>query len=125
MPHQVIPPSNRRLAKVMRQRLTPAELKLWQNLRDRRLDGLRFRRQAPLGPYVVDFFRPERNLVIEVGGGQHARIRGLQADTKRDEWIRSQGHVVLRFANQTVMKRIDRVCDAIVAASRSSSSVET
>src|SRR5258708_4103087 len=102
MPHQVIAPSNRRLGKVMRQRLTPAEFKLWQNLRDRRLAGLRFRRQAPLGPYIVDFFCPEGKLVVEVDGGQHARFYRLQTDSERDKWIRSQGHVVLRFANQTV-----------------------
>lgn len=100
----------------MRRRLTPAELKLWQMLRDRRLEGLRFRRQAPLGPYLVDFFCPERSLVIELDGGGHGRFQAIRADAERDRWIREQGHAVLRFSNHDVMSSVDRVCEAILAA---------
>jgi len=101
----------------MRKRLTPAEFKLWQVIRNRQLDGMRFRRQAPLGPYIVDFFCPERKLIVEVDGGHHTHFHRLRADAERDEWLRSQGHRVLRFANPAVMKSLDSVCAEIVAAS--------
>ena len=102
----------------MRKRLTPAEFKLWQVIRNRQLCGLRFGRQAPLGPYIVDFFCPERKLIVEVDGGHRTHFHRLRADAERDEWLRSQGHKVLRFANPAVMKSLDSVCSAIVAASR-------
>ena len=103
---------------MMRKRLTPAELKLWRVIGSRQLDGLRFRRQAPLGPYIVDFFCPEHRLVVEVDGGHHAHFHRLRADGERGEWLRSQGHTVLRFANPAAMKSLDSVCAEIVAASR-------
>jgi very-short-patch-repair endonuclease len=115
MPHQLIPPSNRRLGKIMRRRLTSAEFKLWQKLRERRLGGLRFRRQAPLGLYIVDFFCAEHKLVVEVDGDQHGRFLARQADAQRDEWIRTQGLTVLRVSNRDVMSNIEGVCNAIVA----------
>ena len=117
MPHQEVTSASRRLGRVMRKRLTPAEFKLWQVIRNRLLDGLRFRRQVPLGPYIVDFFCPERRLVVEVDGGHHAHFHRLRADAEHDEWLRSQGHTVLRFTNAAVMKSLDSVCAAIVAAS--------
>jgi very-short-patch-repair endonuclease len=125
MPHQLVESSSRRVAKVMRKRMTPAEFKLWQSLSNRKLEGLRFRRQAPLGPYIADFFCPEKKLVVELDGGQHARHHAQRLDAERDEWMRGHGHVVLRFHNQTVMKEMDRVYDAILAASRSRESAET
>lgn len=71
MPHEIVPPRNRRFAKAMRQDMTMAELHLWQHLRKPGLEGLRFRRQTPIGPYIVDFFCPERRLIVEVDGDQH------------------------------------------------------
>ena len=118
MPHQEVTLKNRHLGRVMRKRLTPAEFKLWQVIRNRQLHGLRFRRQAPLGPYIVDFFCPECRLIVEVDGGHHSHFRRLRADAERDEWLQSQGHTVLRFANPAVMKSRDSVCAAIVAASQ-------
>ena len=102
----------------MRKRLTSAEFKLWQVIRNRKLDGLRFRRQAPLGPYIVDFFCPERRLIVEVDGGHHGRFHQLRADAERDGWLRLMGHKLLRFANPTVMKSLDSVCAIILAASQ-------
>ena len=118
MAHQEVPSANRRLGRAMRKRLTPAELKLWQVIRNRQLDGLRFRRQAPLGPYIVDFFCPERRLIVEVDGGHHRRFQRLRADAERDKWLRSQGHTVLRFANPAVLKSLDSGCATILAASQ-------
>ncbi|MGH7000341.1 MAG: endonuclease domain-containing protein [Stellaceae bacterium] len=60
------------VARKLRQTPTDAELRLWSHLRRKQLDGIRFRRQQPIGRYVVDFFCPEAHLIIEVDGGQHA-----------------------------------------------------
>ena len=57
----------------MRQRMTDAEARLWLRLRKPGIEGLRFRRQTPIGPYIVDFFCPQHGLIVEVDGGQHAR----------------------------------------------------
>ena len=72
MPHRSVPPTHRRFGKAMRQRMTDAEARLWLRLRKPGIDGLRFRRQAPIGPYIVDFFCPQHRLIVEVDGGQHA-----------------------------------------------------
>lgn len=103
----------------MRQRLTPAELALWKTLRNRGLENLRFRRQAPLGPYIVDFFCPEAKLAVEVDGGQHFRHRGREDDLQRDAWLKAHGVTVIRFTNQQVLRNIQGVCDAILAATKS------
>ena len=100
----------------MRQALTPAELRLWLVLRNQKLEGLRFRRQAPLGAYIVDFFCPRQKLIVEIDGGGHGRFNALKADAERDSWLRSQGHRVLRFSNQQVLTDLEGVCSAILAA---------
>ncbi|MEE9210952.1 MAG: endonuclease domain-containing protein [Kiloniellales bacterium] len=94
-------------ARTLRGNPTGAEKALWRRLRQRQVENARFRRQQPIGPYVVDFFCPERNLVIEVDGGQHA----LQAkqDTFRTRWLEQRGHRVLRFWNNEVLENIDGV----------------
>ena len=116
LPHQDIPEANQRLARRMRRALTPAELKLWGSLRNRGLAGLRFRRQAPVGPYIVDFFCPERKLVIEVDGGGHGHFNRMKVDASRDQWLRARGHAVLRFPNAEVLSNLDGVCAAILSA---------
>lgn len=84
--------------------------------RRRQLGGCYFRRQAPIGDYIVDFACFERNLVVEVDGGQHT-VRVAQ-DTKRSEWLESQGYRVLRFWNNDVLQNVDGVVDTILAALR-------
>ena len=116
MPHEIVPPRNRRLAKAMRQDMTRAELRLWQRLRKPGLEGLRFRRQTPIGPYIVDFFCPERTLIVEVDGDQHGFERGEVRDLRRDVWLSERGYRVLRFWNLDVMTNLDGVCDTILAA---------
>src|SRR6266704_4103660 len=81
-----------RAVRRLRRQSTDAETKLWFALRDRRLAGFKFVRQAPLGPYVVDFLCREGKLVIEVDGGQHAEN---SRDRIRDEYLRSDGFRVL------------------------------
>ena len=91
--------------------MTAAERLLWQSLRGRTL-GAKFRRQASIGPYVVDFVSFERNLVIEVDGGQHADCEG---DLERDAWLTRHGYCVLRFWNHEVLKNRTGVLEMIAS----------
>lgn len=100
-------------ARGLRRRQTDAERLLWSRLRDRRLLGWKFRRQVPLGPYVVDFYCHERQLVVELDGGKHL---GSAADVERDAWLRGQGLRVLRFWNHDVLVRTEGVLEAILLA---------
>jgi len=106
----------RRYARRLRRDQTDVERKLWSRLRDRRLCGVRFRRQHPIGPFIVDFCSIEANLVIELDGGQHA----LQArsDAARTEFLRRQGYRVLRFWDNEALANIDAVLQRIVEALR-------
>ena len=74
-------------ARALRKSMTDAERKLWRALRDKQLDGRRFRRQHPIGPYVVDFVCLERRLVIEVDGSQHGEPEQTTFDQQRTEWL--------------------------------------
>jgi len=86
-------------ARKLRREMTEAERKLWSLLRAHRL-GLHFRRQAPIGPYVVDFLCLEAKLVLELDGGQHYEKEGITKDVKRDAYLAGQGLTVLRFSNR-------------------------
>lgn len=81
--------------------MTAAEQALWRNLRDRQLEGHRFRRQVPIGRYIVDFACLDMGLVVEVDGGQH-EIRA-DGDKVRDAWLAKEGYRVLRFWNNDVL----------------------
>ncbi len=98
-------------ARELRNRPTDAERTLWQQLRLRQIGGFRFRRQRPVGPYIVDFICLEKNLVIEVDGGQHSEQSVY--DAKRDDYLRAQGLVILRFWDHEVLTQIDNVKEAI------------
>ena len=100
-------------ARAMRRDPTDAEIKLWRLLRDRRLGGAKFRRQAPLERYILDFVCFEARLVIEADGGQHAGSRG---DEQRDAWLKSQGFRVLRLWNNDILKNPEGVFETILAA---------
>ena len=93
--------------------MTDAERKLWWRVRAGSLPGYRFRRQVPLGPFIVDFACLAARLVIEVDGGQHARQ--VEQDGRRTAWLESQGFRVLRFWNLQVLQETDDVIDAIWA----------
>jgi very-short-patch-repair endonuclease len=88
-------------------------MKLWFALRDRRLGGFRFVRQADVGPYVVDFLCRERKLVIEVDGGQHVES---EKDRVREAHLREQGFRILRFWNTDVLKNRYGVLTTILSA---------
>jgi very-short-patch-repair endonuclease len=99
-------------ARAMRRAPTEAERKLWYALRDRRMQTVKFRRQAPIGSYIADFFCVEHRLVIEVDGSQHAQSVG---DAVRDDWLEREGYRVLRFWNHEVLTTGDNVLAAIAA----------
>ena len=97
-------------AKALRRHMTDAEQRLWRHLRAHRLEGAKFKRQQPLGPYVVDFVCFESRLVIEVDGGQH---QDSEADASRDAWLREQGFRILRFWNNDVLANLPAVLETI------------
>jgi very-short-patch-repair endonuclease len=101
-------------ARDLRRNLTNAERRLWSQLRLRQIEGHRFRRQRPVGPYVVDFICLEQRLVIEVDGGQHAER--TSQDAKRDAWLRSQGYRILRYWNNEVLSQTEGVVQVIMGA---------
>ena len=98
-------------AKQLRTNQTDAERRLWYHLRAHRFMGLKFKRQKPLGPYIVDFICMERRIIIELDGGQHAEQ--LPYDQHRDAWLTKQGYTVLRFWNNEVMQELEAVLEKI------------
>jgi len=103
-----------KFAKTLRTNLTDAERKLWYRLRDRRLGGLKFKRQAPIGHFVVDFVCPEHHLVIELDGGQHGHEERAMRDRDRSAQLEAMGYLVLRFWNAQVLKDMDGVLTEIL-----------
>ncbi len=101
-------------AKKLRQVMTEAEKHMWYHLRAHRLLGFKFKRQKPIGPYVVDFACPALRLVIEIDGGQHSI--DADEDSIRDRWLRKHGYTVLRFWNNEVMENLEGVMEAIASA---------
>ena len=89
-------------ARQLRRKATDAERVLWKHLRMRQLGACKFRRQQPIGPYVVDFICFEQNLIIELDGGQH--IDQAEYDAKRSVWLKERGYRVLRYWNHEVLK---------------------
>ncbi len=104
-------PAIKRNARGLRREMTDAERSLWQHLRRRQLGGLKFRRQHPIGRYIVDFVCVEVGLVIEVDGGQH----GVQQsyDESRTAWLEQRGYRVLRFWNNDVLTHSEDVRETI------------
>ncbi len=95
----------------LRKNPTDAERKLWAHIRLRRMGGYKFRRQHPLGPFIVDFVCLEKKLIIEVDGGQHDKFKFY--DAKRDRWLEDKGFKVLRFWNNEVLQDIEIVMEVI------------
>ena len=102
-------------ARNLRKTMSDAERKLWQALRARQIEGERFRRQHPIGRYVVDFVCLERRLVVEVDGGQHTEEEHIAHDARRDQWLEAEGYRVLRVPTAEVYGNIAGVVDTIWA----------
>jgi len=98
-------------ARQLRRRATQAEKMLWKHLRARQLEGVKFRRQEPIGQYIVDFVALEKKLVIEVDGGQHAVEK--EKDRKRDEWLEHEGFEILRIWNNDIFDNLNGVLERV------------
>jgi len=95
---------------------TECERKLWAILRSKQFGGLRFRRQQPVGPYIVDFYCSAAKLIVELDGSQHGTDESIAYDAAGDMWLTSRGYRVLRFSNEEFLKYRDVVAEAIARA---------
>ncbi|MCB0219596.1 MAG: endonuclease domain-containing protein [Chrysiogenetes bacterium] len=103
-------------ARELRHHPTPQERKLWQYLRGRRLGGFRFRRQHPVGPYILDFYCCERRLAVELDSSQHSFPEHGERDSDRSQTLQAEGIRVLRFWNLDIDRRLQVVAEEIFRA---------
>lgn len=101
-------------ARKLRKSEADAERKIWQQLRSRNLSGAKFRRQHPIGPYIIDFICINEKLIIELDGSQHQQQRDY--DAERTAFLKQQGYRVLRFWDDDVLSRTEDVMQAIFDA---------
>lgn len=104
------------LAKRLRRNQTDAERVLWLRLRDRRLNGLKFKRQVPIDRFILDFCCAQARLIVELGGGQHATR--LAEDMERTRILEAMGYLVLRFWNHDVLQNPNGVLEEILNTAR-------
>jgi very-short-patch-repair endonuclease len=102
-------------ARKLRRDMTDAERLLWAQLRGHRLTDLHFRRQVPLGPFIVDFVAHEPKVVVELDGSHHAEHAHALSDVARDAWLVQQGYLVLRFWNHEIFTELEVVKATIYA----------
>ncbi|MBQ8103539.1 MAG: endonuclease domain-containing protein [Afipia sp.] len=103
-------------ARQLRKRLTPQEVRLWAKLRVLKQLGFHFRRQVPIGAYIVDFACFNERIAIEVDGGQHGFVKNAERDRDRDAFLASQGFRILRFWNSDIDQNLDGVMERILTA---------
>ena len=108
-----IKPGLTKFARLLRRKQTDAERKLWQKLRSKQFEDLKFRRQQPIGTYIVGFVSFERKLIIELDGGQHNEKEVMEKDIAKTEWLEGKGYRVLRFWNNEIMANIEGVMEKI------------
>jgi very-short-patch-repair endonuclease len=101
-------------ARHLRRIATPAEKKLWAKLRNRKLAGLKFRRQEPIGDRIVDFYCDEARLAVELDGSGHTYDGARASDLAREQELRSIGIRVIRFFNSAIFDNLDGVLNAII-----------
>jgi very-short-patch-repair endonuclease len=101
------------LAKGLRKRSTDVEQLLWSRLRAGRFEGMKFRRQHPIGQYIADFVCLERKLIIELDGSQHALPDEILKDRQRDVWFEKEGYTVIRFWDNEVLTNTSGVLEVI------------
>ena len=100
-------------AKNMRSNMTNEEMKLWSIIRAHRFYGYKFKRQVLIGNYIVDFLCPEKNLIIEIDGGQHNEFDNFLEDEKRTKYLKNNGYRIIRFWNNEIRENIESVCEVI------------
>ena len=110
-----VPLASHEMARALRRRSSEAEQLLWSKLRGRRLAGWKFRRQMPIGRYIVDFCCPDAWLVVEVDGGQHTVDAAALRDAQRTKELEGLGYFVLRFWNPEIFANLDGVCETILS----------
>ena len=103
----------RATAKRLRVNTTPHERALWRALKELPVDGTHFRRQAPIGPYVVDFLCPAKHLIIELDGGHHNDDETAKRDRERQLWLEQEGYRVVRFWNSEITSDLNAVLERI------------
>jgi len=109
-------PYNKKLkgySRNLRRNLTPAERRLWSRIRKKQIRGFQFYRQKVIGNYIVDFYCPKGNLIVEVDGGQHYVVEGKRKDRIRDNYLAKAGLKVLRFSDREIFENIDGVIWAV------------
>ncbi|WP_174802367.1 endonuclease domain-containing protein [Martelella limonii] len=106
-----MPNARTQFARALRRNETDAEKVLWREIRNRNLNGFKFVRQYPIGPYIADFACREKALVVELDGAQHAES---MRDTERTRYINNSGFSVIRFWNDEVLRERDDVLETIV-----------
>ncbi|TAL68757.1 MAG: endonuclease domain-containing protein [Bacteroidetes bacterium] len=104
---------NLEIARDYRKKMTNAERIFWLNVRDNRFLNLKFRRQEPIGSYIVDFVCLEKELVIEIDGGVHKEINQIEYDKVRTQYLQNLGFKVLRFWNNEIENNINKVLNVI------------
>ncbi len=102
-----------KFARSLRRNESEAEEKLWMSLWKRNLNGVKFRRQQPIGNYIVDFISFEKKLIVEIDGGQHNESSMITTDANRTKWLESKGYRVVRFWNNEVLADLDGVLQKI------------
>ena len=113
----IVPPAAIFRARKLRRNMTDGERKLWSELREfRRLYGIHARKQAPIGPYVVDFVVQSKKLVIEVDGEHHQLPDRMASDARRDDWLRSKGYRIIRINTGELSESFDGCVEEIMAA---------
>jgi very-short-patch-repair endonuclease len=100
-----------RRARRLRRNQTPGEIEMWRILRNRQFSGAKFRRQHPIGPYIVDFFCAEHDLVIEVDGDSHAYK--VKRDQDRSDWLSNQGYRIIRFTETEIQNQREDVLNEV------------
>jgi very-short-patch-repair endonuclease len=101
------------IARKLRRDQTDAERTLWAKLKSKQLGGAKFRRQQPIGPYIVDFVNFDGRLVVEIDGSQHNEEKIRSKDENRTVWLRERGYEVLRFWDNEVLQNVDGVLERI------------
>ncbi|MGA2290386.1 endonuclease domain-containing protein [Bradyrhizobium sp.] len=106
-------PIRRAAAKRLRANTTPQERTLWRALKELPVEGTHFRRQAPIGPYVVDFLCPAAYLIIELDGGHHNDDETAERDRERQRWLEREGYRVVRFWNSEIAADLTAVLERV------------
>ena len=115
----------RAAAKKLRANTTPHERTLWRALKELPIEGSHFRRQAPIGPYIVDFFCPAKRLIIELDGGHHNEDDTAERDRARQSWLENEGYRVIRFWNSEITSDLTAVLERIYVELYGSREAET